>query len=536
MLLLGGEPGVGKTRLAEEVLADGRQRGCLALTGRCYETEGIPPFIPWVEIVERSASMVPNAAFREALGDAAPEIAKLVPELRQIFSDIPQPIELPPEKQRRYLFNNFVSFVKRGTRVTPQVWLIDDLHWADDSTLLLLQHVAQHVAELPLLIVGTYRDVDLDVERPFAEMLETLTRQRLAQKLPLDRLTEDGVGQMLEALSGQTPPASLATVIFAETEGNPFFTEEVFHHLSEEGRLFDEDGRWRTDLPVGDLAVPEGVRLVIGRRLQRLDETARRVLTTAAVAGRSFDVRLLETLGDAAGDALLTALETAESAQLIMPVSSGRHLRWEFAHGLIRQTLVNSLSLMRRQRVHLRVAETMEQLYSANLERHASDIAHHLYQSGVAADAEKTVRFLTLSGDESLKAGAFDEALRQFGDALSIQEEEGGEGSDLAPLHYKKGLALRSLGRLEEAVEAWLPALDAFEQEHDVEGIARVTFLLADQTSWIVPSAASHVAQRGLDSVGHRDQPFQGTRLLDLVDPLERIASMSYPSVEVSAF
>ena len=142
VLLLGGEPGVGKTRLAEEVLAEARRRGCLALTGRCYETEGTPPFIPWVEIVERSARIVPPAALREALGEAAPEVAKLVPELRQVLADIPRPIELPPEQQRRYLFNNFVAFVERASRVTPQVWLIDDLHWADDSTLLLLEHVA----------------------------------------------------------------------------------------------------------------------------------------------------------------------------------------------------------------------------------------------------------------------------------------------------------------------------------------------------------------------------------------------------------
>ena len=128
VLLLGGEPGVGKTRLAEEILADGRQRGCLALTGKCYETEGTPPFIPWVEMVEYSASIVPRAAFREALGDAAPEVAKLVPELRRMFPDIPPPIELPPEQQRRYLFNSFLEFFKRGTRVTPQVVLIDDLH------------------------------------------------------------------------------------------------------------------------------------------------------------------------------------------------------------------------------------------------------------------------------------------------------------------------------------------------------------------------------------------------------------------------
>ena len=324
LLLLGGEPGVGKTRLAEEVLAEARQRGCLALTGRCYETEGTPPFIPWVEMVERTASIVPKATFREALGDAAPEVAKLVPELRQTFPDIPQPIELPPEQQRRFLFSNFLSFVKRATRVTPQVMLLDDLHWADDSTLLLLQHVAQHASEIPLLIVGTYRDVDLDVSRPFAKMLEAFARQRLAHKMALPRLSETGVGDMLHALSGQAAPSDLVGAIYAETEGNPFFVEEVFHHLSEEERLFDDDGRWRANLQVEDLDVPEGIRLVIGRRVERLSPEARQVLTTAAIVGRSFGLGLLEALGDAEGDALLTALEEAESAKLIQTVSSGR--------------------------------------------------------------------------------------------------------------------------------------------------------------------------------------------------------------------
>ena len=221
LVLLGGEPGVGKTRLAEEVLADARQRGCLVLTGRCYEMEGTAPFIPWVEIVERSARISPHAAFREALGDAGPEVAKLVPELRQIFDDIPPPIELPSDQQRRYLFSNFLAFLDRGAQVTPHVLLIDDLQWADGSTLLLLQHVSQRAAQMPLLIVGTYRDIDLDVERPFAEMLESLTRQRLAQKMALGRLSERVVADLLQALSGQTPPSMLVRAVYAETEGKP---------------------------------------------------------------------------------------------------------------------------------------------------------------------------------------------------------------------------------------------------------------------------------------------------------------------------
>ena len=503
VLLIGGEPGVGKTRLAEEVLAEGRQRGCLSLTGRCYETEGTPPFIPWVEILERSARIVPKTAFREALGDAAPEVAKLVPELRRTFPDIPAPIELPPEQQRRYLFNGFLEFVERASRVSPQVLLIDDLHWADDSTLLLLQHLAEHATEIPLLIVGTYRDVDLEVARPFAKMLEALTRQRLAHKVALRRLSESDVGDMLQALSGQAAPSELVRAIYAETEGNPFFTEEVFQHLSEEGRLFDEDGQWRADLRVEDLEVPEGVRLVIGWRVERLSPDARGVLTTAAIVGRSFTLALLEALGDAKGEALLAALEEAEAAKLIQTVSSSREARWEFAHGLIRQTLEGGLSLVRRQRAHLRVAEAMERAGGANVDETASDLAHHLFQAGAEADAAKTARFLTLAGDQALAAGAFDEALRQFTDALSIQTDQKADQHVVADLRYKKGRALRSLARWDEAIEEWKQGLASYGVLKDRAATARVGWELAHMLCWSARGQeAVEVARAGLEVLG----------------------------------
>ena len=502
LVLVGGEPGVGKTRLAEEALAEARDRGCLALTGRCYEMEGTPPFIPWVEIVERSARINPAAAFREVLGDAAPEVAQLVPELRRLFPDIPQPIELPPDQQRRYLFNGFLKFVERGARVTPHMMLLDDLHWADESTLLLLQHFAQRLSQIPLLIVGTYRDVDLAIQRPFAEMLETLTRHRLAHKLALDRLGERGVAEMLKALSGQDPPTPLVNAVYAETEGNPFFTEEVFHYLAEEGRILDEHGRWRDDLRVENLEVPEGVRLVIGRRLQRLSDEARRVLTGAAIVGRSFDMGLLEALGDAEGEALEAALEEAEDAKLILTTSSGRELRWEFAHGLIRQTLEDSLSLMRRQKAHLRVADAMERFYGSNAERHASDIAQHLYQAGVAADPVKTVRFLTLAGDQAFEAGAFDEADRHFTDALSIQEDhDPDELRTITDLHDKKGQALRGDGRWEEAVSEWSRAQAGFQALGDHAAVARTVYASWYTLAWNGRGAKRDDVERGLAAV-----------------------------------
>src|SRR4029453_9069736 len=375
-----------------------------------------------------------------------------------------------------------LSFMERGARVTPHILLIDDLHWADDSTLLLLQHIAQHAGQMPMLIVGTYRDVDLDVARPFAKTLEALTRRRLAQKVTIRRLPETGVRNMLEALSGRAVPKELVRAVFRETEGNPFFVEEVFHYLAEEGRLFDSEGHWRADLRIEALDVPEGVRLVIGRRIHTLSEEARRVLTTVAGIGRSFDLTLLDALGDAKGDTLLSALEEAERAKLILSVSAARDVRWGFAPGLIRQTLENSLSLPGRQRVHLRVAEAMERAYGAGIDRYASDIAHHLYQAGAAAAAEKAVKFLVLAGAQALQAGAFDEALPQFDNALSIRDED--DRRAIADLRYKRGGALRSLGRGDAALEEWRVALTAYEALNDLDGVARTLYDLAWETNW----------------------------------------------------
>ena len=282
-------------------------------------------------------------------------------------------------------------------------------------------------------------------------------------------------------MAGQAAAAPLVGAVFRETEGNPFFVEEVYQHLNEEGKLFDDEGRWRTDLRVEDLDVPEGIKLVIGRRIQRLGKESRQLLTMAAVVGRGFDLPLLTALGDDE-DGVLTALEDAEAAQLIRSVSAGRVPRWEFAHGLIRQTLEGMLSLPRRQRAHLRVAEAMEQVYGDRVERQAADLAHHLYQAGAAADQDKTVRFFTLAGDQAADSGAFDEAVRLFDDALSTLDEEDPRGR--ATLQARRGQALRAIDRTGEAVEVFQAALDDLEELGDTAGLAEVGEMLAWTLGW----------------------------------------------------
>ena len=469
--LVGGEPGIGKTRLARELLREARSRGCLCLTGHCDEMSGAPPFAPFIETMEEAVRIGPQSV-RTALGDVAPEIATIVPSLRRSFSDIASSPELPPDQQRRLVFGAYVDYLRRATQTSPIVVLFDDLHWADEPTLQLLGHLAPHVASLRLLVIGTYRDVELDVKRPFAQTLESLFRQRLATRMTLRRMTESGVQEMLAGMSGSPPPSGLSQAVFKETEGNPFFVEEVYQHLVEEGRLFDATGAWRADLRVSAIDVPEGVRLVIGRRLDRLGEQARKVLTAAAVIGRTFPIDVLQAVVEVSDDDVIEAIEAAERAQLVAPEASQRTAQYGFVHELIRATLVSGLSLPRRQRVHLKIGDALERLRAASLDRHVSALAHHLYQAGAAADSQRAAKFLAWSGRRAIAAGAFESAVDTSDHLMGLELAD--DDLRLAEAFEQRGAALEALLRLDEAVLAWERALALHSDRRDDAGIARV--------------------------------------------------------------
>jgi len=518
IVLIRGEPGVGKTRLAQELVLEARARGMVDRTGRCYEMEGAPPYIPFIEMIQQTLRFGDPSQLRPAFGDSIAELAKIVPELRRVYGDIPPPLELPPEQERMYLFNSFREFVERVSRVVPLLVVLDDLHWADDATLMLMQHIAQHQEQMAVLTVATYRDIELE-GRPLAQTLESLLRQRLAHRIALKPLPQAGVEAMLRALTGQPPPAALLQVIYRETEGNPFFVEEVFQHLSEQRRLLDAEGHWRSDLQVGDLDVPEGVRLVISRRLERVSEECRAALTDAAGVGRDFTFELLQALCDLDADALLDAVDEAERANLIVadegaPSGAARpaEAHFRFAHELIRQTLMSSLSLPRRQRLHLRVAETIERVYGGDAEAHAADLAYHLYQSGASADPAKTARYLVLAGDRAIEGAAFAEALRDYDIAFSMQPVD--DRAARADLLIKHGLARRSLGSWDEALADWREAADEYERLRDIEAAGRAYDAMCTQLAWGLRFAeVLELSQRGLALLGGRDSP-QCARLL----------------------
>jgi len=507
MVMIGGEPGIGKSHLARRILQEARLRGAIGVIGHCYEMEGAPPYAPFIEMLEYIKREAPREGLRYSLGDHAPEVARLMPELRTIYPDIPPAIQLPPEQQRRFLFNAFRSFAERAASVTPLVVVFEDLHWADEPTLYLLQHHAQTLSTTPMLVICTYRDLDLEIAHPFARALESLVRERQAVRMPLRRLPQGGVKAMLAALSGQAPPPTLVRAIFDETDGNPFFVEEVFRHLAEEGKLFDSKGKWLHKLSVSQLQVPESVRLVLGRRLNRLSEDARRVLTTAAVIGRSFSLRLLEELENKHNDDALDAVEEAERAHLVVREPANRDPRYRFVHELVRQTLAESLSFPRRQRLHLRIAEAIERVHESRPDLEATQLAHHLYHAGTIANLEKTTRYLVLAARYARAGSAHEEALEHLDRALTLWEDK--PDPRIAELMHDKARALRSLGRSDEAVSAYRKAIDLFEAAGDFTHMAEASIALSYLQAWYLDAdAASRTMERA-----HKAVLNEGTQL-----------------------
>ena len=513
IVLVGGEPGVGKTRLAEEVLSQAERRGFRTLTGRCYDLDSPAPYLPFIELLEAAAREVDRETFRLALGDAAGEIAKVMPQLRQLFDDIPDGLDLPLEQERRYLFNSIAEFVERAASVRPLVLFLDDIHWADESSLLLAQSLAARIEHWPVLIIGTYRDVELDVNRPLSTVLEDLLRRRLAHRITLRRFSEEGVRVFLTRLGGAPPPEPLVKTIFAETDGNAFFVEEVFRHLQEEGRLFEPDGTWRSQIDLAEVEVPESLRLVIGRRLEKLDDGSRRALTAAAVIGRTFDFELLEAITDLDEETLLDAIETAERLDLIQPLSlSPVETRYEIVHELIRQTLLSGVSAPRRQRLHLKVADEMERAAGEKADERAAEILNHLYRSGSAA-SERTVRYLLLAGERAQASAAFEDAQRFFEEAL---EAGGADEMSRARALVGLGRAKLSRGSRAEAIEHWNEALTMYESVGERESLVGLASEIGLQLGWAGRwMDVIAVAARVLHQVGEQPTP-ERARLLAL--------------------
>ncbi len=426
LFMLVGEAGIGKTRTAEELVTHARQDHTSVLIGRCYEGDGAPAFWPWVQILRAYMHGRPPKALLADMGRGALDIAQLVPDVRQRLPDLPAPPAVEPEQARFRLFDSVTTFLKNAASREPLVLILDDLHWADKPSLLLLHFVAREMAEARLFVVGTYRDVEVDRTHPLTAVVNELRRERLFERIVLRGLPQDDVRALITGIGGHDVSDAFVWTMFQQTEGNPFFVEEILRHLVEEGIIYRETGRWTSRVSPEQMGIPEGVRAVIGRRLARLGAACNQVLTIAAVIGRDFDVSALEAVGEPLAVPLQDVLEEAVAARVItvVPQATG-HFR--FAHALIRETLYEALPRGRRVQLHQQIAEVLEQLYGTHPEPHLAELAYHFFEGSREGGAlDKAIAYAVQAGKHATALLAYEEGAEHYVRALQGLERSAG--------------------------------------------------------------------------------------------------------------
>jgi class 3 adenylate cyclase len=408
--MLIGEPGIGKTRLAAEFCCTAHADGAAVLLGRCYE-ESLVPYEPFVEALSQCVAGTPLEELRLQVGPYRATLGRLLPELA---AQAPQPstsstIEYP-ERERYRLFDAVASLLREVADAQPLILVLDDLHWADATTLLLLRHVARSSDETRMLILGTYRETEVDEAHPLAQALAELRRARVLVSLRIGGLGDDDVAKLISTRAGREAPAPFARSIRDRTGGNPFFVEEVLRDVGVE-----DD--WST--AIARIGVPETVKDLLLRRMRRLDDNCRRLLTFAAVTGREFALEILERISDTTADDVAETLEQAIAARVVEE-SPGSIGHYSFAHALIREAIYEQLSHTRRAQLHRLIGEAMEAVVADAPDDRASTLAHHFSAAG---DTAKAYEYHSRAATAAERVYAIEPALAHSTAAL----EAGGE-------------------------------------------------------------------------------------------------------------
>jgi DNA-binding SARP family transcriptional activator len=495
VVLIAGEPGIGKSRLAEALGEHARRLGGRMIVGRCWEAGGAPAYWPWTQALRAFLRGKDPDQVRSWVGPGGPELAAMLPELRELLPDMPAPPASDSGGARFRLLESFASFLRSAASAEPLAIVLDDLHAADASSVLLLRFVAEEIAGAPVLVVGCYRDTEAGPA--LAQALPELARAATVRRVSLGGLSLPDTSRLLELIAGHPPSPELATKVYEETDGNPLFAGEVGRLLASESRLEEADR----------LPVPEGVREAIGRRLQAMPDRCTHVLTLASVLGREFDLDALERVSGLEQDELFAALEDAIAARLVGELPDGG-ARLRFAHMLIRDAVYKGLPATRRLRLHRAVGEALEELYAANLEPHAAELAHHYLQAG-AAGVEKAIHHAQAAGDRASSQLAFEEAARHYRSALRVLETPGaGDERTRCDLLLALGDVLHRAGSGQQAKEVLRRAAAIAERRGWADRLARAAHGYSGRFAWARAStdpAFVPLLERALAAVGETD-------------------------------
>jgi class 3 adenylate cyclase/tetratricopeptide (TPR) repeat protein len=483
--LIGGEAGVGKTRLSTHLALEVHGEGATVLYGRSDEDLGVP-FQPWVQALGHVVKEAPQRVL-DAHGELfGGDLARLIPALRKRVPDLPAPRESDPETERYLLYAAVAGLLEEAGRLEPLLVILDDLHWADSPTLSLLRHLVATGSSMRVMVVGTYRDSDLSRGHPLTALLADLHREQGVERIKLTGLDSEEVLALIEAVAGHEldqEGGALAREIMRETAGNPFFAGELLRHLIESGAFMQGNtGRWRLVGDAAGLGLPQSVREVVGRRVDRLGSDARTVLSGAAVIGRDFDVDLLLAVVDFPEVRLLDLLDEAVAASLLQE-NRDRPGRFTFTHALVEHTLCEDLGATRRARLHRQIAEALEELCGDEPGERLGELAGHWAAAVVSADRAKAIHYARRAAERALEQLAPAEAERWYRQALELHDQGlGGERSEGCELLIGLGEAQRQIGN-PEFRETLLRAAELAQELGDADRLCRA--VLANSRGWV---------------------------------------------------
>ena len=509
VLLISGEPGVGKTRLVQEIITLAEVSRGMILTGECF-AEGSAPYAPMAQIIREALSHTPDLNLPDLV---LADLITIAPDLQARYPNITPNPPLDPAAEQQRLFESVVSFCIALSAQAPLLLFFDDVHWADSGTSYLIRYLARRLQKCPSLLIATYREIELGDSHPFQDVLLDLNRTRMANRLKLSRLGREDTEAMLEALFAEAVTADFLDGIYRETEGNPFFVEEVCKALVESGKLYFEDGIWHRP-SMDELEIPQSIRSAVQSRVAHLSPASQKVLQQAAVIGREFDFELLLEVIDMDEDTLLDALDEAHEAQLIEEIHATKDDRFSFVHALIPTTLRDSLTGIRRGRIHRKVAGVIEKL-------HPHDYESLAYHYGEAGDETQALSYLTQAADRARRVYANEDAVRYYSEALHIIPEDHPERFDLLAARAK---VLNLLGRRDEQLTDIQKMQSLAEQQGDqslqVDAlIALIDHYLATE-AWRVLPRTQEIAERAngiAEQLGDSVQKAQALRRKGLV-------------------
>ncbi|MBI4259981.1 MAG: AAA family ATPase [Actinobacteria bacterium] len=483
LAVVAGEPGIGKTRLAERLARGAREDGrARVVWGRCWDSGGAPAYWPWVQVLRALLEPAPGGG-SPGVPPPAPadltHLAQLLPGIGERPIPSPEPPALDPDSARFAMFDSVARLLRSRGEEEPLVVVLDDLHAADVPSLLLIRFLARHLLEARLLLLGTVRDVDAEPPDDVAELLEETLAE--AEVLRLRGLPAEDVAGFIETLSGRRPEPALVAAVHDATGGNPLFVDEVVRAMLDEAP--DRAG----PLPATGFPIPRRVRDAIRRRLDRLGPAAATVLPAASVIGRNFTLLFLAQVTAEPVERILGVLDDTVRAGLVTESTEGIG-RYAFAHALIRETLYEAIPADQRAALHLRVAEALSALYGDDRDPHLEELAHHFLAAAPLTGPDRGIDLSRQAGERAMRLYAYEDAVEHLGRALAAMETAArapDEGLRRALL-LELGEAQLRAGRATAARSVLERAAGLFRAAGDADGLAGAALRFAETGEFAV--------------------------------------------------